>query len=149
MTQGLGLMLLFAWWMAVGLFVFVIGGLIWFVVSSPRERRGAERFAFTPSGVARLPLAQTESADRVFLPWQGANRIEVKRIGPFWRRVRIGQAVPGGQLGNIIFDAGVRCPDQHADDVEAVIRSLMESSRPPAPTAPPVTPQPSAHRHGP
>lgn len=112
------------------------GGLAWLLATSRRERRSTERFLFTPGGVARLALTAQQRGpgasatsgaghDSVFTPWDGANAVEFKRISPYWRRIRIGIAQPGGPLQRTVFEAGVRCPDSTAAGAEQAVRELV------------------------
>jgi hypothetical protein len=124
-------LIFFAWWILLIGAIVLGAGLFVLLATSPRERSGTERFIFTPGGVARLPL--TSAADgsgkqQVWIPWNGANRVEVVRLSSVWRRLRIGMADDRhrGRLSTVIFHAGIRCPDDAAEEVQRSIESLLE-----------------------
>lgn len=131
MSQTIFLALLFAWWLALVMIAVVVGGLAWFWITGPRERRGAERFIITSTGIARVPLVGNDMKDRLFVPWADADAFALTRISPFWRRIRIGRRTARGKIANVRFDAGIRCPDAMAPDVEAALQSLLQSPAPP------------------
>jgi hypothetical protein len=109
------------------------------LVTGQRERHGTERFCITPSGLARVPATFDPASarlDTAFLPWSDCNAVELKRVSPFWRRLRIGRNGPRARLTEVLFDAGIRCPDAAADIVLHTIRSYLAPPTHP-PTAPP------------
>ncbi|MGH7132473.1 MAG: hypothetical protein ACREJO_11060 [Phycisphaerales bacterium] len=106
--------------------IAAVGMAVFLVATGKRERAGIERFVFTPSGVARLPMkppADGTLLDTQFTPWVGQVRMDVKRISPFWRRIRV-TGESGGSLVTL-FVAGVRCTDADAERVGDLIRQCM------------------------
>lgn len=127
-------------WIAIALLVIVVGGLGWLLVTGPRERRGAERFIVAQAGIARVPLVGSGTTDQVFVAWETANMFTLQRISPFWRRLRIGERTARGALANVRFAAGIRCPDEAASEVEAMLHSLLAPPNSQPPTHPPTAP---------
>lgn len=137
---GGGLLLFALIWPLLLMFNFValliviialVGGLIALLVTGRRERRGTERFVITPAGIARIPLRiqpGTDGFDSVMIPWDGSNCVQITRISTVWRSLRIGTADSTGRMRAVIFDAGFRCPDAAAPEVEAVIKDMVRAS---------------------
>jgi hypothetical protein len=118
------LLLRFSWVLAGTIGTAIVGGLIALVLTSRRERGGAERLVVSPLGMVRVPLAdpaERERLDSVVVPWAGARSVELKRISPVWYRLRVGTFAPGGALTGVILDAGIRCSDAQAADVRQTI----------------------------
>ncbi len=143
-TQAWPFLLMFSWMVLVAALVAVLAGIIFMVATGRRERAGTERFMFTSAGVARLPAKRDDRGpgmDAVFIPYSPTARLRVDPISPFWRRVRIETPDTHG-VHQVVFDAGFRCPSQHADRVEATIRAAMQGTAMPTdhPTAPPLHP---------
>lgn len=111
-----------AWPLALAVGMGILLGLGVMLYTSPRERRGRERFAVSRAGIARLPLAApagTVAPDCVLVEWAGpGGRVELQRLSAFWRRLRL---FDGG--GSRIFEAGVRCPDRDAPRVLATLEA--------------------------
>jgi hypothetical protein len=117
------------------------GAVIAMLATGPRERRGTERFIIAPSGIARVAANFDPAArrlDTVFIPWGHADAVNLQRISPFWRRLRIGQLSEGlhGPMRNIIFDAGIRCPDKDDDSVRTLIQNYLQNARRLPPSSP-------------
>ncbi len=112
--------------------VVVIGALVVLLITGPRDRGSAERFAFTPDGVVRLPLAARKAHSAYagdFVPFALADTVYFERLSPFWRRLRIGRRVlRSRRLRPVVFDAGVRCTDADADRVLFTITRLVEAA---------------------
>jgi hypothetical protein len=122
-------------WLASIVTVFLAGAIVTMLVTGPRERRGTERFIITPGGIARVAAKfdpASRRLDTVFIPWGAADTFSVERISPFWKRLRVGRLGEdaGGPMRDVVFDAGIRCPDDSAAPVETAIRSNMQSPRP-------------------
>ncbi len=118
----------------IGLIAATLGGAIALWVTGPRERSGVERLVITPAGVARVALrANSERAklDTLLTPFDGANSVEVTRVSPVWRRLRV-RVVTKDASGKAnvrqVFDAGFRCPDSHAPEVERVVREFLQAA---------------------
>jgi len=107
----------------------IIAAIIALALTSPRERRGAERFVFTQRGVVRAPLKDGRRAagsDSILIPYADADAIELKRVSPYWKKLRIGaSSVEGRRLRGVVFRAGVRCPDEVEEKVRIHIEALM------------------------
>lgn len=119
------------------LFLAMVGGIIALWVTGPRERSGVERLVLTPAGIARIALrAASDRAawDSLFTPFDGANSVEFKRVSPVWRQVRLSVVTPGpagtGSRPNRrrVFEAGFRCADSHAPEVERVVREFVQGA---------------------
>lgn len=136
-----------SWFVPAAMFAAAVAGAAGLHATGPRERHGTERFYIGPAGITRVamtPDKRTGSLGSVHIPWEGCNGVHVKRIGPFWKRLRVGVR-SGDRFENTAFDAGVRCPDQSVAEVVGVIKGFMGSG-PPAPApAPPAQPLPPAH----
>lgn len=114
------------------LFLALAGGVIAMLATSRRERAGSERMIFTQAGIRQMPMrGHDTSPDRVeaFMEWGLANAVELRRVSPFWRRVRIGYVSAPGRRMTLIFDAGVRCPDDAAPRVEALLAQFVTGAR--------------------
>lgn len=117
----------------LALVLATVGGLIALWVTGPRERVGAERLVVTPAGIARVALRPTAGQSRfdtLFTPFDGANSVEIKRISPVWRRLRLRVVTPGAGVARQVFDAGFRCPDAHAPEVERMVREYVRRALP-------------------
>ena len=104
--------------------------LILFGVTQRGRRSGVARILIWPAGVALEPLwlAAEDASGRVIFRLEGNEACELKRVGPFWRRLiirRRGVAKP-------IIDFGFRCPDAAAAAVEAGLAAAFN----PEPSAP-------------
>lgn len=102
-------------WMAPAsiLLLFIIGTVI-FIRLMPRQRRStSERFIFFTGGVSRLPrqrsLEQIRAEEITFIPFGSGARLEWKRVGPLWYKVRVLDTA-----GKKVFGAGVLCADADA-----------------------------------
>lgn len=131
-AQTLMYQIVWFWPMAVTISAGLLGGLVYLVSSSPRERRGVERFIFTPAGVARASLAPLKGDRKLaveFCPYAGATAIELQRVSAVWYRLRIGLPAqgsrPGGRVQPSVFDAGVRCTDAMSEPVRRVIQGYL------------------------
>lgn len=128
------LLLVVHWLLLVLLIAAAGGGMLALQLTSQRERRGVERFVFTPAGVARLPLViepgGASRLDTIFIPWDPAVSIRWKRVGPFWRRLYLRGAASSGESKRLLLDAGVRCPDAAAAKVDQAIRDLINGRTP-------------------
>lgn len=120
---------LLRWEVPLIVLALLIGAFVALLMTGPRERRGVERFHLTRAGIARLPLdpAPGSRPDTRLVRWEGANVVELRRISPVWRRVRIGRAA-GGRLERVVFDAGIRCRDEDAEMVERMIRESLRGT---------------------
>jgi hypothetical protein len=125
---------------------FIMGGLIWvalilaiiaMLTTNRRERAGVERFVVSPNGICRVPFrlkGEMQDTDSVFIPWGISNAVHIKRLGAFWKRLRIGTASPNGVFKDVVFEAGIRCPDGLSEPVRAAIQAFIDLPR----DAPPV-----------
>ncbi len=107
-------------------------GLMALLLTSRRERAGYERFVVSPVGIARLPMndpGDNERFDSVIVPWSGATAVELKRISPVWYRIRAGMTAGGGRMTSVVFDAGVRCPDELAPEVRSTLEACIRQQR--------------------
>ncbi|GMU83844.1 MAG: hypothetical protein AMXMBFR47_37140 [Planctomycetota bacterium] len=123
------LILSFPWYWSIILPAGLTAGMVALLASSRRERSGAERFAVTPIGIARLPIGESVEgapSDSALIAWSPVHGVELKRVSAFWRRLRIGIRNADGSLHSLIFDAGIRCPDARADEVHAAIRGYLD-----------------------
>ncbi len=119
------------WWVPLAILAMLLAGVVWLLVTGPRERGGTERFVITPAGITRVATklqAGASSVDSIFIPWGKADAVHLKRVSPFWKRLRVG-TVSGRTITEIQFDAGVRCPDNDVDLVVGTIRAHLTSSR--------------------
>ena len=108
------------------------GGLVGLLLTSRRERGGAERFVVSPVGIVRLPLGnpgEHERLDSVVIPWREAMTVDLRQISPVWYRLRIGTFAPGGRVSSAIVDAGIRCTDLLAPDVRRTIEWHLARAR--------------------
>lgn len=133
-AYGWGLEMLFSRWLVLVVTAALAAGLIWLIATGKRERQGLERFIVTPTGIQRVPFkfdAGSDGFDAVFIPWDGADGVELRRISNVWRRLRIGTR-HGARLRRIVFDAGIRCPDSMAAQVQALIAQALAGEVPAA-----------------
>lgn len=104
------------------------------------KQSGKTRFVFVPGGAYYEPVEAAVGAkmtpDRL-LRWTGAESFTIKRIGPYWRSIRI-------DLGpkSPILEAGIRCPDDSEDVVKIAIEESISAATPVADTKPPAYPSP-------
>lgn len=121
--------LLIRYWVLAVIFACgLVGGLVGLLLTSRRERGGAERFVVSPVGIVRLPLenpGEHERLDSVVLPWGDAMAVDLRRISPVWYRLRIGAFAPGGRVTSAIVDAGIRCTDLLAPEVRRTIEGHL------------------------
>ncbi len=114
----------YGWWAPIAVFGVLGLGVVWLLLTGPRERRGTERFIVTEGGITRVvprTKAAGESIGSLFIPWGMSDSVHIKRISPFWKRLRVGRAV-GRTLQDVVFDAGIRC----RDGVDAHVRQTIE-----------------------
>lgn len=115
-------------WITLATLIAILGALALLVATGPRERHGAERFLIARSGIARIPLAAAPGGARPegnWIPWADADTVELRRVSPNWKRLRIGRRGPHGRLTTTVFEAGIRCPDVSVDEVVSTIRSFL------------------------
>jgi hypothetical protein len=139
-SQAWAGLLLVSWLLAATLGVAIIAGLVALLLTSQRERGGAERLVVSPLGIVRLPLENPEEharLDSVVVAWGSATVVELKRVSPVWYRLRIGTATPDGRVASAIVDAGIRCTDPLAPDVRRTIEEHLTRARALAPLEPP------------
>lgn len=100
------LALMFIHWAAAVGAVAVFGGIVtWLLVSSPRERGGAERFVFGTSGLARIAAKNdaVRGDDESFVKFEASTQVQFVAVGAKWGKFRV---VDGS--GKKCFEAGVR-----------------------------------------
>ena len=122
-------------WVLLVMGLCVLFGLPAMLVTSTRERTGVERFIVSPGGICRIPFKvpkarkapQTGAVDALFIPWGTSNAVRIKRVGPFWKRVQVGRISPSGVFKDVVFEAGVRCPDASAELVRATVQGLIDA----------------------
>ncbi len=134
-SQFVFVLIVFVWQVALAIACAIVAAVIALLATSPRERRGRELFVISGAGIARTPMAEGEEAraDSLMIPWPEDAAVELRRLSPFWRRLRIRSGPRGGPVH---FDAGVRCPDA---DAPRVLETIERHLRPPhPPTTPPV-----------
>ncbi len=131
----------FPGWLVLILGVGVLLGIPVLLFTSRRERAGVERFVVSPGGICRVPFRvkkakatsgeepATHEADRLFVAWGGSNMVRLTRVGPVWRRLQVGRVSAEGVFKDVVFDAGVRCPDDAAEGVRAAIQGLIDAHR--------------------
>lgn len=120
------------WYFALAGAGLLVIGLTVMIGTSRRELGGAERFVISPAGIARLPLSDPRDGqplDTTLIPWGDADGVLLNRVSAFWRRLQIGVWDGAGKLSNLVFEAGVRCPDAAAEEVLRVIRGYLEGAR--------------------
>lgn len=120
------------WWTALAALVAIVGAGVILLATGPRERHGAERFIIAPSGIARVPFAAAPGGARPegsWTPWGDADAVELRRVSPYWKKLRIGRRDGDGRLAAVIFEAGVRCPDASAAEVAATIEGSLRPPR--------------------
>lgn len=148
-AYGWGVEMMLSRWLVLVVTAALGAGLVWLLATGKRERQGLERFIVTPTGIQRVPFkfsAGSERFDGTFIPWNGEDGVEVRRVSSVWRRLRIGRR-HGKGLRGVVFDAGFRCPDAMADQVQVQIVRLLAGELPtvdralaPDPTPPPPPP---------
>lgn len=118
---------LLTWEVPLVILALLLGAFVALLMTGPRERRGVERFFVTRAGIARLPLKVPPGSkpDSRLVPWVRADTLELRRVSPVWRRVRIGRVGPKGKLGQVVFDAGIRCRDEDEAMVERTVRAFL------------------------
>lgn len=99
------------------LFAVLIAGVVGMVTSGSSAKQGSERFVFTPAGISRTP-AWTEGTPQ-FQPWGPETRVDLKRVGAVWYRLRLTDYASGKPVR--ILDAGVRCRDEDRSCVAATL----------------------------
>lgn len=122
------LLVMISGWLFLAALAGLAGTFVWLLATSRRERQGKERFIITPAGIQRVPFnfdPASTRLDSLFLPWNGADTVELTRVSAFWRRLRIGKAV-AGRIDRPLLDAGIRCPDAMAPQV---LHAIQESLR--------------------
>lgn len=104
-----GLQFFFILWFRVSLLTglavlasFVLG-IVWLMLSSPRERQSAEKFLFVRGCIVRLPLSANVGVftDALRIPLVAGDTLRVQAIGTKWARMRVQRAD-----GSTPFDAG-------------------------------------------
>lgn len=105
----IGLQAIMVLWFRVSLLIGLLVlaafalGLVWLLVSSPRERRAAEKFLIVSGAIIRLPLTTQTGAftDALRVTMQPGDTLHLRPIGLQWARVRLMR--PDGSTP---FDAG-------------------------------------------
>ncbi len=125
--------LILAPWLVLLAITTILAGAAALLVTSPRERRGRERFIVSALGITRIPLHERQApggADALSIPWRGLETFDLYRVSAVWRRLRIRRtAAPGGTPESVIFDAGIRCPDADADQVLRTLEACARRGR--------------------
>ncbi len=132
----LALGLYFGWLILIQLYPWLLAGMagvllicvVWLLSTSQRERSAYERFVVTSDGIARLPFKMKEgeaNIDTVFVAWGDADAYQLKRVGPFWKRLIVCRRGVGNVMEHVIFDAGIRCPDEQAQMVMDVFNNAL------------------------
>jgi hypothetical protein len=119
------------WWVPLVILAMLVAGVVGLLMTGPRERGGTERFVITAAGITRVATklqAGASSIDSIFIPWGKADGVHLKRVSPFWKRLRVG-TVSGRTITEIRFDAGIRCPDKDVDLVVGTIQGHLNSRR--------------------
>lgn len=123
-SQLWSILLIYAPAIGISLGLAMIAAVLGMVLTRKHDRRGQERFVFGPRGFVCLPLVQgDEGAARAFSGWPHDVEVHIRRVGPFWRHIRL-----ASPTGGRFFDAGVRCPDDAARAVEAQLRALANAA---------------------
>ncbi len=138
-SQTWVVLLMHSWMLGAAIGITIIAGLIALVLTSRRERGGAERLVFSPLGVVRLPLQnpdEHERFDSAVVSLRGVSLVELRRISPMWYRLRLGTIWPGGER-LIVLDAGIRCPDALAAEVRQAIEGHLRQAQEVAAVEPP------------
>jgi hypothetical protein len=126
----LGLQIVFIMWFRVSMLtgllvlaVFVLG-IVWLMVSSPRERRAAEKFLFVPGFIVRLPLLADTGvfSDALRIPLEAGDTLRLKPVGTKWARICLQR-----QGGSTPFDAGFLVD---VESLPQLARSLQEVQGP-------------------
>ena len=123
-------------WVAAAWAAAILGCLVWLLATSQRERAVYERFVITSGGIARLPYKMLEgetNIDTVYAAWGSADSFVIERVGPYWKRLVIGNVDVNNKVVNPVFEAGFRCSDENAMLVRTAMEQAMRKSRP-APT---------------
>lgn len=96
--------------------------VIWFFVSSPRERAAAERLLVLPRMLVRLPIDSPVPVytDAVRIKFDAGSVIVIKRVGTQWASLQL-----FGPDQSTIFESGVRCIESWLprlrDDLQVVV----------------------------
>ncbi len=131
-----GVLFLYYPWIAATCALAIVACLIWLLATSQRERGAYERFVITSGGIARLPYKIQEgetNIDTVYAAWGSADSFVIERVGPYWKRLVIGNVDVNNKVINPVFEAGFRCSDENAMLVRTAMEQAMRKSRP-APT---------------
>lgn len=108
----------------VVLSIVLLCGIVAMFMTGRGEQRGMERFVFLPGRIICKPLVPANDpreANAVEITLLPTCRIEFRRVSAFWRTLRI-RADESGLAGRVLIDAGLRCPDHAAQQVEVAIR---------------------------
>lgn len=101
------------------------GALVYLLITGKRERRGIEPFLFAAGGFGSC-AGLNPNDDKVDLTrWEQIDDVQLRRIGPTWRRLRIGKVNRHGKLYDIALDAGVSCDEPGAAHVLKVLKKRI------------------------
>lgn len=123
------------------LYLFIVGivilSMITLIVTGGRGQSGGKcRLIFVDRGVHLTPLnidaAKNVTADQGFIRFSGHERATLTPVGTVWARLRI--ARPDGTT---LFQAGIRCPREQADELLTTIDELIRGRSANATGAPP------------
>lgn len=106
----------------------VVGGLLFLgslsvgmFLSGKGEQHGMQMVSFTIAGAGFFPSTARHSQNAAvrFVPCAPGDRVEFRRISPFWRRLRVYRDDAA------ILDIGFRCPDVVAPEIQDVLSQLI------------------------
>lgn len=112
------------------LLVGLVGAMVAMVLTGKRQRSGSEKFVVLSTGIARVPLIFDPNAGKVaslHVPWDGANMVAITRVGPWWKRIKIGEQ-EGWVMRRVVFDAGIRCPDEMVEQVRQTVQACLSAA---------------------
>jgi hypothetical protein len=109
-------------WVGVVAILLFLGTLsLGMFLSGKGEQHGIQMISFTIAGAGFFPSAARQSQNEAvrFVPWTSGERVEFRRISPFWRRMRVYRG------DTAILDIGYRCPDDIAPEIQEALSQII------------------------
>jgi len=118
-SQAIGVLFLFQPVIAISVGLGIGVWLFAMLLTKKGDRRGQERFVFGRRGIVCLPLHIGDvGGARSYVAWPPGAQVFMRRVSPVWYHVKV--EWEGGR----VFNAGVRCTDDVAENVRARLYEL-------------------------
>lgn len=118
-----------------------LGGLIWLIVliyllATSKKDQPHQPLLFARGGFGTCAGANPSDDAVRLVGWEMVDAVELNRVSPTWRRLRIGTRGRRGQLSNVKLDAGISADEDNARRVVHLIEKRIAAAHGHAPPPP-------------